>query len=73
MDRYIEIARDLASANRDRAPDVARYRTRWLMAHSRLHKILHSSDPLTVDQKAEELKEYEAEMQTADDVASRPA
>jgi hypothetical protein len=46
------------------------YRTKWLIAHNRLHDIVHgkAQKPLV-----EVWKEYLNELQTAEEVAARPA
>jgi len=49
------------------------YRTRWLMAHNRLHAILHSNEPLNADDRAQQFEDYLAELRTAEDVCKRPA
>ena len=75
MDSLVEDARNIAEAERQgkNASEVSRYRTRWLMAHNHLHKILHSAGPLTEEEKARQFEDYLRELQSADDVASRPA
>lgn len=45
------------------------YRTRWLMAHNRLHGAVHSKDALTPD----EWQRYLDELATAPEVAKQPA
>lgn len=45
------------------------YRTRWLIAHNRLHDAAHKG--ILVDQVL--FDEYLAELRTAEDIASKPA
>jgi len=47
------------------------YRTRWLMAHNQLHKLVHSEPKHPQFDKT--WNEYLAELQTAEEVASKPA
>lgn len=52
------------------------YRTRWLMAHNRLHGVCHAEGwEGWVDQKQldAQWEEYLAELQTAEEITSRPA
>ena len=49
------------------------YRTRWLMAHNRLHEIIHSGDPKTKTSLARRWDEYLAELRTAKSIAARSA
>ena len=49
------------------------YRTRWLMAHNRLHAIVHQDELAKLDQIKRQWRKYLAELKTAEDVASRPA
>jgi len=45
------------------------YRTRWLMAHNRLHEIAHKGDP----NPDLDFDDYLAELRTAESVAAQPA
>lgn len=47
------------------------YRTRWLMAHNRLHEIVYEDEPKI--SLARHWDEYLAELRTAECVASKPA
>ena len=49
------------------------YRTRWLMAHNRLHEIVHEDVPKTKTSPARHWDEYLAELRTAERVAAKPA
>lgn len=51
----------------------ALYRTRWLMAHNRLHEIVHKGDSETETPRARHWDEYLAELRTAKDIAAQPA
>lgn len=46
------------------------YRTQWLMAHNRLHEIVHSDEDKPL---AKHWDEYLAELRTAERVAAKPA
>jgi len=46
------------------------YRTRWLMAHNRLHEIVHAGGAVEV---AKIWDDYLAELTTAPEIASQPA
>jgi hypothetical protein len=45
------------------------YRTRWLMAHNRLHDAAHKDIPVT----QAFFEEYLAELRASEEIASRPA
>ncbi len=47
---------------------AAQYRTRWLLAHNRLHAVAHEGRPAV-----EEWDGYLEELKTADEVADRSA
>ncbi len=49
------------------------YRTRWLMAHNRLHDIVHNSASVEPEKLSGQWNEYLAELNTAGEVASKPA
>jgi hypothetical protein len=49
------------------------YRTRWLMAHNRLHAIVHEADLAKPENLARQWNEYLAELAASDEVASKPA
>jgi hypothetical protein len=49
------------------------YRTLWLMAHNRLHEILHSEASMAQDERARQLENYAAELKSAREIASKPA
>jgi len=54
----------------------ALYRTRWLMAHNRLHSICHTEDMdgwVLKKFLESQWEEYLDELKTAEDVASEPA
>jgi hypothetical protein len=49
------------------------YRTRWLMAHNRLHDLFYKSGLIKSEEYRGEWEAYLAELRTADEVASQPA
>lgn len=49
------------------------YRTKWLMAHNRLHDVVHKPGLTKPEALAKHFEEYLAELRTAEEVASRPA
>jgi hypothetical protein len=49
------------------------YRTRWLMAHNRLHAIVHEADLAKPDNLTRQWNEYLAELAASDEIASKPA
>lgn len=49
------------------------YRTRWLMAHNRLHSLVHRSEPADVTELEFHRREYLDELNCAEEIASRPA
>ena len=49
------------------------YRTRWLMAHNRLHEIVHEGESKTKTSPAQHWDEYLVELRTAERVAAQPA
>jgi Zn-dependent peptidase ImmA (M78 family) len=58
----------------DQSTDSASlYRTRWLMAHNRLHALFHSRELIKSQEHRGEWEAYLTELRTAEEVASRPA
>lgn len=49
------------------------YRTRWLMAHNRLHEIIHSGDSETKTFYVRHWDEYLAELRAAKGIAAKSA
>ena len=52
------------------------YRTRWLMAHNRLHEIVHYEYECTDDPRISLIPQWDAylaELRTAEEVAAKPA
>lgn len=49
------------------------YRTRWLMAHNRLHVLLHRDAPLFQNEAESQWNEYLAELRTAAERIAEPA
>lgn len=49
------------------------YRTRFLMAHNRLHEMVHQGDPETETSRGQHWDEYLAELRTAEDIVAQPA
>ena len=57
----------------DKPDDASLYRTRWLMAHNRLHGLFHEGGLLKAEEHRGEWEAYLAELRTAETVASQPA
>ncbi len=49
------------------------YRTRWLMAHNRLHEIVHNGDSETETSRAQHWEGYLAELRAAKSIAAQSA
>jgi Zn-dependent peptidase ImmA (M78 family) len=49
------------------------YRTRWLMAHNRLHVIVHQTEMAKPENLTRQWDEYLAELAASDEIASKPA
>ncbi len=52
------------------------YRTRWLMAHNRLHSVCHAEDMdgwMDKKQLEAQLEKYLAELHSAEEIAAWPA
>jgi hypothetical protein len=49
------------------------YRTRWLMAHNRLHDFVHSKVMAEPDDQLRHWEAYLAELRTAEVIAAQPA
>lgn len=64
----------LADQQTDQIPDSASlYRTRWLMAHNRLHDLFYKGGLIKSEEYRDQWEAYLAELKTAEDIASRPA
>ncbi|MEJ0071348.1 MAG: hypothetical protein WDO24_24320 [Pseudomonadota bacterium] len=58
------------SVERPETDPESLYRTRWLMAHNRLHEIVHAAEPAD---KAKLWADYLADLEKAEEVAAQPA
>jgi hypothetical protein len=58
---------------KDQNPDLmSLYRTRWLMAHNRLHDLFYKGGLLKSEEHRGEWEAYITELRTAEEVTSRP-
>jgi hypothetical protein len=49
------------------------YRTRWLAAHNRLHSLVHRDQPADSAELKLQLDAYLKELNSSEEIASRPA
>jgi hypothetical protein len=56
-----------------RQDSASLYRTRWLMAHNRLHDLFYKRGLIKSEEYRGEWETYLAELRTAEEVASQPA
>lgn len=68
MDDQLEIKKEAHQHCRE-----SLYRMRWLMAHNRLHEIVHKGELVESEKPSKQWNEYLADLNAADEVASKPA